>query len=346
VQPPEFVPERVAALDPLQADHTCARLPDLNARQDTGALAQALSGLLPPAADLAAFSYDECLAAMRDLGMVIASLKRHGAEPLHAVPGAEPVLLELGRRTGMVPRETIHHFAEMNPTGPRQRTYTDNPMEPHAIDIMRLSFRHFATAITLADDLAGTEPHDPAFATLLHDLAAELTSLDTAMNLSNEHLEPTWFYTRFLPYTASIVIGGKSYMGPAAAQFPLPVLDVLVWESDHASENLAGYRADRVQFTMPRWRARHAEWSRLPSLATRVNSALAAAPSRTVRESAAALNAALRALLVFRAKHLAYARKGSKPDNIALLQDIIDRTRHSMTDTRRAASWPLAERHS
>ncbi|HEV8557171.1 MAG TPA: monodechloroaminopyrrolnitrin synthase PrnB family protein [Actinophytocola sp.] len=325
---PEFVPERVAALDPLGADDACARLPRMNAGADVGALASTLSALLPSATVLSGLSYDECLAAMRDLGMFLASLKRHGTEPVSAVPAVEPVLVELGRRTDMVPRETIHHYTELNPTGARQRMYRTDPMEADAINIMRLAFRHFTTAIGLATQLAPGQPQDPEFPVLATALADELGSLDTAMTLSHEHLEPGWFYGEFLPYTYDIGIAGTRYMGPSAAQFPLAVIDMLLWESDHASPDLATFRSTRVAFTRPHLRALHAQWAALPSLTTRVHTALTDSPTSTVHDSATALTAVLRALLVFRGKHLAYARKGSSAAHLALLQDITDQTRH------------------
>jgi hypothetical protein len=334
VELPEFVPERVAALDPLGADDACARLPRMNAGADVGALAATLSALLPSATVLSGLSYDECLAAMRDLGMFAASLMRHGTEPVAAVPAVEPVLVELGRRTDMVPRETIHHYTEMNPAGARQRMYRTDPMEADAINIMRLAFRHFTTAIGRATRLGSAQPHDPGFPALADALADELGSLDTAMALSHEHLDPAWFYGEFLPYTNDVEIAGARYMGPAAAQFPLSVIDMLVWESDHASPDLATFRSARIAFTLPHLRALHARWAAQPSLTTRVHTALTDSPTPTVQDSATALTAVLRALLVFRGKHLAYARKGSSTAHLALLQDITDQTRR-MTDLAR-----------
>jgi hypothetical protein len=330
----EFVPERVAALDPLGADEACARLPKMNAGADVGALAATLSAMLPSATILSGLSYDECLAAMRDLGMFAASLMRHGTEPVAAVPAVEPVLVELGRRTDMVPRETIHHYTELNPAGARQRMYRTDPMEADAINIMRLAFRHFTTAISLASQLAPVPPDDPGFPALATRLADELGSLDTAMALSHEQLEPGWFYQEFLPYTDYVEIAGTRYMGPAAAQFPLPVIDMLVWESDHASRDVAEYRAGRIAFTLPHLRALHARWSAVPSLTTRVHAALTDESTPIVHDSATALTAVLRALLVFRGKHLAYARQGSSAAHLALLRDITDQTRH-MTDLAR-----------
>ncbi len=331
---PEFVPEHVAALDPLCADEVCTFLPEMNARRDTGAMARTLTELLPSGAVLSGLSYAECLAAMRDIGMFLGSLKRHGVEPVRAVPGLEAVLVELGHRTEMIPRETIHHYSEMNPGGARQRTYTSDPMETEAIEVVNVAFRRYAAAIGLAERLSEAQPHTPEFSLLLNALADELGAFDASMNLAHEKLDPAWFFGEFIPFTAEIEVNGTNYMGPSAAHVPLAVIDMLVWESDHASKDLTGYRLERLRYTMPRWRALNSRWATVSSLTTRVGAAITGDPAPAVRDSAAALGAVLRALLVFRAKHVAYARKGSKEKNVALLRDIIDQNRR-MTEVAR-----------
>ncbi|HEU5473340.1 MAG TPA: monodechloroaminopyrrolnitrin synthase PrnB family protein [Actinophytocola sp.] len=321
----EFVPERVAALDPLSAANACARLPELNARRDVPAITATLSALLPAPPVLAGLSYHECLAAMRDLGMFLASLQRHGVQPIEVVPHAEPVLVELGRRTDMIPRETIHHYTEMNPTGDRQRTLTGDPQESAAIEVVRIAMRRYGAAIGLAERLAGARPDQPEFPLLLTELAGELDAFAAAMDLAHERLTPEFFYGELLPYFDEIDVGTGRYFGPTAAHVPLAVIDTLVWESDHGSGELAEYREWALPYTMPRWRALRVRWLAVPSLTTRVRAALTGpgAHDATVHDSAAALTTVLHALLLFRGKHVAYARKGGRAEGVALLRDII-----------------------
>ncbi|HET9139512.1 monodechloroaminopyrrolnitrin synthase PrnB family protein [Actinophytocola sp.] len=324
----EFVADRITVLDPLAADEACGRLPELNARRDVGAMAATLSALLPSGPVLSALSHDECLAAMRDLGMFLGSMIRHGLDPLEAVPHAEPILVELGRRTDMIPRDTIHHYSEMNPTGARQRTYTADPQEADAIESVRIAMRRFGPATGLAERLAGTEPDRPEFAVLLGELAEELGAFVTSMKLAHERLTPEFFFDELLPYFDEVTVAGEPYLGPTAAHIPLFVLDTLVWESDHGSAELAEHRLWALSYTMPRWRLLRERWLAVPSLVTRVHAALRdPAAGTTVHDSAVALTAVLRALVVFRGKHVAYARKGSRAEHIVLLQDIIDQTR-------------------
>src|SRR5262245_26557700 len=116
--------DAVAVLDPLHADKVCAQLPAMNGQADLTALMNALRSIVPAAEHIRRFTPLECLAAMRDLGMFLGSIKRHGVQPVLAVPEVEAALLALGTRTDLVPRDTVHHYACWNPRGARQRMYT------------------------------------------------------------------------------------------------------------------------------------------------------------------------------------------------------------------------------
>src|SRR5690242_13798452 len=107
--------DAVVTLDPLGADARLARLPDLNRDGDVAGLTATLRAIVPKMAWAQAMNMHEAIAALRDLGMVMASLKKHGCEPLEAVPEAEPPLLMLGEKTRMVPRDTVYHYSVWNP---------------------------------------------------------------------------------------------------------------------------------------------------------------------------------------------------------------------------------------
>ncbi|OHV43323.1 hypothetical protein BBK14_31520 [Parafrankia soli] len=78
--------EHVRAIDPLGADEVCGRLPEMNRRADVTSLVGSLRDLLPDARGLADLDMDDCLAAMRDVGLFLGSIKRHGHEPVGLVP--------------------------------------------------------------------------------------------------------------------------------------------------------------------------------------------------------------------------------------------------------------------
>jgi hypothetical protein len=307
-----FVPERVRPLDPLGADEMLRRLPQMNEDADVAAIAGALRVLLPDGTTCSELSYDECLAAMRDLGMFVGSLRRHEIEPVVAVVGLEPVLVELGRRTDMVPRETIHHYTELNPRDHRLRTYTAYPEEPPMMDSVRTALARVGDALASCEQLVDLELGTPELPELLTGLAEALGAFDAGINLLNEKVPPEFFYVTMRPYYDEIEVAGRRYQGPTAGHVPLSVVDIALWAADHGSGRYDDYRLSGLQYTLPRWRALAARWARGPSLTARMSAALRAsaagepAPAR-LADSAAALAAALRVLVVFRGKHITYA---------------------------------------
>jgi monodechloroaminopyrrolnitrin synthase len=350
----QYVPERIWPLDPLGADDVCPRLPEMNANADTGAIAHALGTLLPSAAQLSTLDFEQSLAAMRDLGIFLGSLRRHEIEPIQVVPGLEPVLLELGRRTGMIPRETVHHYTEMNPRDARQRMYTGDPQETFMMDSVRVALRRVGNALTHCDQLSELDPHDPKFPLLLTDLADQLTAFDEAMNLVNDKLAPEFFYDVMRPYFEEIEVGGQRYLGPTAGHVPLFLVDLNLWAAGQGTPEYHSYRQSGSQYTLAHWRALEAKFTAAPPLTTKITTALASLPPDrpvpiNLKDSAAALATALRVLIVFRGKHITYAKRTYPPDSheqkggsgggtIALLQDILDLTRQNASLVRQLAS--------
>ncbi|WP_116198576.1 monodechloroaminopyrrolnitrin synthase PrnB family protein [Amycolatopsis circi] len=339
----EIQVERVCSLDPLGADARLAGLPEINSSGDVRALAALLRGLLPARETLSGFDADGCLAAMRDRGMVLGSLKRFGREPLEAVPEATPLLLELGERTDMVPRDVVHHYCVWNPTGPRERMYTGDVQERYLQESVRMVFPRLRAALELCQILREHEPHDPKFSILLDALDHEISSMVDSIDLVIEHVSPRFFARVLRPYFAEITVDGGVLLGPAAAQVPLWLVDEILWASDRGSEDYSGFMRDSVRYSLPGWRNLHGSWKDSPSLVTRLLEAYGAAPDaeRTapaLRTSAKSLAAVLRTVVVFRGRHLGIAKQayreelrlypvGSGGASVRLLQEIIDLTR-------------------
>src|SRR5688572_19655223 len=116
--------EGICAIDPLGFDDQIQLLHVLNRSGDTNEIIQLLYRLLPVPDALDRYSYDESIAAMRDLGIFIGILKKHGIEPVEVVPELEYVLLVLMVKTDLPPRDTLLHYTVWNPDGDRMRTYT------------------------------------------------------------------------------------------------------------------------------------------------------------------------------------------------------------------------------
>src|ERR1044072_1341026 len=87
--------EAIHALDPLLFDDKRTQLHQLNRSGDTPPIIQLLYRRLPMPDALDLYTYDQTIAAIRDLGVFIGILKKHGIEPVEVVPELEYVLLVL-----------------------------------------------------------------------------------------------------------------------------------------------------------------------------------------------------------------------------------------------------------
>lgn len=336
--------EAIQVLDPLGGDEDLARLPGINARADTGALVSLARDLLPAQAAIGAFSAAEAIAAMRDLGFVAGSVRRHGVDPARAVPGLEPVLAALGRQSDMVARDTVYHYAEWNPPGPRRRTYTGDPQEHRLQDSVRLCLPHLRAAVDHCRCLKMLAVTDREFGARAAGLAGSARQCIAAIDLTRDGVSPGYFARGLRPYFEPLTISGDVLLGPAAAHIPLGLIDLALWASGSGEDRYAGFRAETVRYNPPLWRRLHADWAAGPSLVARVLKTAQADPGAVSRRpaglAAAALRDTLRALVVFRGRHLVQARAAYREDvqlyplgsgggSLGLLREIVDLTRQN-----------------
>lgn len=348
---PRHRTEDIRAADPLGADALLAAVPAMNARADTAALTVALRALVPDQDRAAQWSVGAALAAMRDLGILLGSLKRHGTQPLAAVPEALPVLELLGRRTDMVPRDTVHHYTTWNPVGRRRRSYTGHPTEARLQEAVRMVFPGLVTALDDCSRVARLEPYDPGFAAALDRIARHVRALVDAIDLTVAQVSPEYFAVALRPYFEEVEVAGRDYLGPAAAQVPLWLVDLTLWQCDRSDPAYDGFVAESLPYALPAWRDFHARHRGGVSAVSKLSAAVSweradRLPPELVA-SAAALGRVLRVLKTFRARHIGVARKaysddlrlyeeGSGGAPVALLRSILDLTRENETMVRRA----------
>ncbi|MFB7587276.1 monodechloroaminopyrrolnitrin synthase PrnB family protein [Streptomyces sp. NPDC056169] len=348
---PRHRTEDIRAADPLGADALLAAVPAMNDRADTAALTVALRALVPDQDRAAQWSVGAALAAMRDLGILLGSLKRHGVQPLAAVPEALPVLELLGRRTDMVPRDTVHHYTTWNPPGPRRRSYTGHPTEARLQEAVRMVFPGLVAALDDCSRVARLEPYDPCFAAALDRIARHVRAMVDSIDLTVAQVSPEYFAVTLRPYFEEVEVAGRDYLGPAAAQVPLWLVDLTLWQCDRSDTAYDAFLAESLPYALPAWREFHARHRGGVSAVSKLSAAVSweevdRLPPELVA-SAAALGRVLRILKTFRARHIGIARKaysddvrlyeeGSGGAPIALLRSILDLTRENETMVRRA----------
>jgi hypothetical protein len=301
----------IAPLDPLRADTTLARLPRWNANADVHAMVEALASLAPRARAAAALGPLAACAAMRDVGMFLSSLRRHGVQPLEAVPAIGPALVALGDVCGMVPRDTVYHYGPWNPAGARQRCFTQDANEAGLIHCVRSAAPGLEKAIEELMAARDVDPADPEFATLCREASVAVTAMVDSINFARQHVDVVFFAQVLRPYFEPIVVDGHSYMGPAAAHLPLSIVDHLTWGSDCPDPIYREFQEHAAKYTVVRWRELVEGTGGQSSLVTRVIDALdaTASPPPELLEAATALHAVLRVLLAFRGRHKILAER-------------------------------------
>ncbi|SCK55154.1 protein of unknown function [Variovorax sp. HW608] len=294
------------------------------------------------------------LAAMRDVGLVLGSLKRHGVEPLTVVPQIEPLLLQLGGLCEMVPRDTVLHYTSWNPDGPRRRAYTCDPQERLLQASIVKVFPSLSASLCVSASLREMSPRDARCAPLVDSLHSMATSMVESIDGVVQNVSPAFFAQTLRPYFEDVKIGGRAYLGPAAAQVPLWLMDLCVWASDRSSENYRRFLDESVPYCLPPWRIYYEQFGAAQSLVSRLGQYMAdpeMAQDCNLLGTASSIARLLKTLKAFRGRHLGIARKAYAPEirryeqgsggaPVSLLKEIIDLTiqsEHSVLGEHRAS---------
>jgi Domain of unknown function (DUF1864) len=64
------------------------------------------------------------------------------------------------------------------------------------------------------------------------EFALRLRSMIDSMNLVIKNVKPAFFARELRPYLEAVEVDGRPYLGPAAAQVPMWLVDELLWASD------------------------------------------------------------------------------------------------------------------
>ena len=208
---------------------------------------------------------------------------------------------------------------------------------------MRLCLPHLRTAVDHCRHLTMLAVTDREFGARAAELAGSARECVAAIDLVRDGVSPGYFARGLRPYFEPITVSGHVLLGPAAAHVPLGLIDLALWASDSGEDRYAGFRGEAVRYYPPLWRRLHADWAAGPSLVTRMLEAARAGPagSRWHADLAAAgLRDTLRALVVFRGRHLVQARAAYREDvqlyplgsgggSLDLLREIVSLTRQN-----------------
>ncbi|MTI19713.1 DUF1864 family protein [Fulvivirga sp. RKSG066] len=282
--------QKIASLDPLGMDEALQKLPSLNANGEIGEMVRDLYKHLPFPVRLERFSYQECLAAMRDIGLYLGSIKKHGKEPLEEVPELDYVLGVLSEKTDLPPRDTLLHYSLWNPEGERMRTYTHYEDERELIRSVKVAMTPLFRAIYQLIDLYWCDVESEDFSIIAERTKADFRYVIDGVVIAKKNVSPALFARELRLYFDPIEIYKEQVIGPGAVEMPLFVYDYILWGSDVRSEVYQQFSRTYVPFTLPWLRDVYFNFMNKPSLVTKVSRMLASNPeNETIVKSAKSL---------------------------------------------------------
>lgn len=295
----------ITDLDPLSADAELQKLPEINARRDINAIAYILEKILPRFETIQLQTENESVATIRDLGMFAGSLKRHGVQPIEAVPKLEPILIALSQRTDMVPRDTLLHYSIWNPKGIRQRKYTSYTDETHLITSASIAIPKLEVAIANLVDLHSLPVDTPEFLELCKQCTTNLMGMVEAIVYAIKNVSRQCFATELRPYFDPILVQGQEYLGPGAVEMPLFIFDHLLWSTDKTDRQHKQFQKGFLPYVLPKYRQLHADFQNQPSLVTKVSAHIVNNQANNVAlEAANVILGLFKILMKFRKPHI------------------------------------------
>ncbi|MBC8111522.1 MAG: DUF1864 family protein [Verrucomicrobia bacterium] len=260
----------IAGLDPLQADDQLKRVPQFNNERNTVALVLLLVDILPSVTYLSTFDAYQANAAMRDIGLLLGSLKRHGVEPVNVIPQLEEKLNMIAQKTNLPPRDTLLHYTIWNPDGLRRRSYTGTDDELYLIDSVKIGMNPLVRGIYSLRNLHHTPLQSTEFKTTCETTATHFESMIAGIVLARKKVSPAYFANELRLYFDPITLNEKIYLGPGAVEMPMFVYDHLLWSSDCQDREYITFKETYLPYVHSQMRGIYREFENKPSLLTQV----------------------------------------------------------------------------
>lgn len=301
----------IGSLDPLQSDERLRLVPVFNQERDTIALVLMLVDMLPSVSEAADFDYFAACAAMRDIGIMLGSLKRHAVEPVQVIPELEEKLNIMGNITDLPPRDTLIHYVRWNPEGKRIRTYTGTEDERQLIKSVQLAIHPLYEAIFSLNDLYNLPLSSSEFVSLSNQVLAQFDGMVQGVVNAKRNVSPQYFAEELRFYFDPITLNDREYLGPGAVEMPVFVFDHILWSCDLEDEMYTEFKKAYVPYNQAIMRDLYSAYEFSPSLISKVINELILDNhfSETKLQGAKALVKLFNLLKSFRAPHKKLADK-------------------------------------
>lgn len=219
---------RVLVIDPFSMDDFFFYdLPDLNHKSDPIKIWEIAKSCIQRI-DISSLNREQSMAAIRDLGMIASSLRRHNF-PLTKTPELELALLNLSKSTKEVPADSVTSYGPRNPEGRRMRVFTSFEEERFFIASFRSGMIDLPLSIRALEINQGLSVFDAQFSENLKIAKLHFDNMVSAIIGVRRQISPSFFTSELRPYFEPKVIGGKKYLAPGGAQMPIILIDQILW---------------------------------------------------------------------------------------------------------------------
>jgi hypothetical protein len=238
----------------------------LNKNKDVNSLVSLAKKLMPSWQILQEFDYFQANAVIRDIGISLGSMKRHGVEPYTVIPDLEAKMKLLAAKTSMPPRDTLLHYTVWNPTHHRRRTYTGTADEHYLIDSVVMAVDPLVCAIRLLKELHPTPLHSAHFERICDKVVAHFQKVIEGMVLARRNVSLSYFATELRLYFDPITLDGREYLGPGAVEMPMFVFDHLLWSCDCDDAEYNIFKETYLRYVHPEMRKIYIQYQNRDSL--------------------------------------------------------------------------------
>lgn len=296
----------VASLDPLAGDEFFKNDFSTHNRQgNTYELAIQADNLCKSLNNIKNISIPQASAALRDLGALAAALTRHKIELPSILKSSLQTLAEL---TNEVPRDTVFSYGPRNPSGNRQRRFTDLPEERLFISSFVKGMENNTKCIYYLLKCLESDFSSPDFAEHADQAGKCFSTMVEAMIEVRKKISPELFTYELRPYFDPFTINEQSYLAPGGAQMPVILIDICLWGSQCNEAKYKRYVDENLQYSPRYLRDLREEIGCLTNLPSRLEKFLNTTPDETENRSLEALHDLLTRLVQFRHIHLSVAK--------------------------------------
>ena len=261
----------VSKLDPLGADDFFQDiLPEFNYRMAPSEIMRMAFFIIPSLEEISKYDLLSARAAMRDLGMIAASLRRHD---VHVADFRElrDALVRLSAITAEVPRDTVFSYGPRNPSDERQRRFTKRPEEEIFIKSFISGMKGLGNCIMLLPALLSRPVDSPGFLDACRDMTKQFQAMVSAIVQVREQIPPAVFTAELRPYFEPIRINAVEYFAPGGAQMPMLIVDQLLWGSNCTTPSYLKYCEENLVYLPPFFREFSSYYRKKKSIVTRVH---------------------------------------------------------------------------